>query len=221
MGTVLIRQIPSLEKMLSPVTATVELDDRSRSIGSQQPGLAGHDAELQRSRPPHERDRGRRVERDPRDRPRRRPGRRLRSILDPEGQGSSFAPDEVGRVTAATRPDGETTYLTYDDRGLLRSVTPPGRDAHVFSYDDYGHTTQYSAPDLEGEPTLETVMTFNHRLDHQLETATVGPWAITYDYEPTSGRLTTMTWPLDGATATTAVSYDSAGRPSSSRWCPL
>jgi YD repeat-containing protein len=196
------------------MTATMELDDWSRPIGSQQPGLA--DTTLSNSARGHltsvieegasEETRETNFGYDPTD-------GWLRSILDPEGQEWSFTPDEVGRVTQATRPDGDTTGLGYDDRGMLDSVTPPGRDAHEFSFDDYGHTTGYYAPSLEGYADPEQELAFTYTADHQLETATVGPWAITYDYEPTSGRLTTMTWPLDGATATTTVSYDTAGRP--------
>jgi YD repeat-containing protein len=135
-----------------------------------------------------------------------------RSILDPERQEWRFTPDEVGRVTAATRPDDETTYLGYGDRGELESVTPPGRDAHEFAFDDYGHTTGYFAPSLEGYPEPEQEIAYTYRLDHQLDTVTVGGEAIDFNYSP-NGRLSKMTWPLDVATVTTTVSYDAAGRP--------
>jgi len=60
---------------------------------------------------------------------------------------TSFAVDELGRVTSTTLPDGATTSTTYDPLGAVVSTTDPLGRVTTFSYDDAGRQTEVVHPD--------------------------------------------------------------------------
>ena len=75
----------------------------------------------------------------------------------------------------------------------MASITPPSRPAHTFDYTPVDLEATYIPPDL-GIGNVAT--TYSYNLDRQL-TAITRPdgQTLTLDYEPTGGRLTTLTAP--------------------------
>lgn len=75
----------------------------------------------------------------------------------------------------------------------MTSLTPPGRPAHTFAYTPVDLESNYSPPDVGFSPR-NTVYSYN--LDRQL-TLVIRPdgQTLTLGYEPTGGRLSTLTLP--------------------------
>jgi RHS repeat-associated protein len=89
---------------------------------------------------------------------------------------------------------------TYDANGNVASITPPSRPAHSFDYTPIDLESSYTPPDL-GIGTVATTYTYN--ADRQLTQITrPDGQGVTMSYEPTTGRLSTLTEPRGVTTFT-------------------
>ena len=124
----------------------------------------------------------------------------LETITDPLNRTVRFTYDPAGRVLTQILPDLRVIQTTYDANGNVASVTPPSRPAHAFDYTPIDLEASYTPPDL-GIGTVATTYTYNQ--DRQLTQVTrPDGQALTLDYEPTGGRLTTLTAPTGQTTVT-------------------
>jgi RHS repeat-associated protein len=125
----------------------------------------------------------------------------LVGVTDPLSRTLNFGYDAAGRVTTQTLPDGRVIQTTYDANGNVASITPPSRPAHGFDYTPVDLEATYTPPDL-GIGTVATSYTYN--ADRQL-TQVIRPdgQTLTLDYEPTGGRLSSLTAP----TGVTSFTY--------------
>jgi len=144
----------------------------------------------------------------------------LANITDPLGQMATFGVDAIGRVLSETRPDGEETLYGYDATGNRTSVTPPERPDHVFGYTPVDLQESYEPPDLltgpaptswtydlDRKPELMTKaggvdVGFGYDNAGRQTSVTFPGGVITRGYDPTTGKLATVTGP-----AGVAVSY--------------
>ena len=151
------------------------------------------------------------------------PGGFLANITDPLGQMETFGVDAIGRVLSETRPDGEETLYDYDAAGNRTSVTPPGRPDHVFGYTPVDLQASYEPPDLltgpaptswsydlDRKPTLMTKaggvdVGFGYDDAGRQTSVTFPGGVITRGYDPTTGKLATVTGP---AGVTVSYGYD-------------
>jgi RHS repeat-associated protein len=130
----------------------------------------------------------------------------LATITDPLSRTVGFTYDLVGRVLTQTLPDGRVIQTTYDANGNVASITPPSRPAHGFAYTPVDLEDTYTPPDL-GIGTVATTYAYNQ--DRQLTTITrPDGQSLTMSYEPTTGRLTTLTEPRGQS----IFSYNSSGQ---------
>jgi RHS repeat-associated protein len=124
----------------------------------------------------------------------------LATITDPLSRTVGFTYDLVGRVLTQTLPDGRVIQTTYDANGNVASITPPSRPAHSFGYTPIDLEDTYTPPDL-GIGNVATTYAYNP--DRQLTTITrPDGQSVTMSYEPTNGRLTTLTEPRGVTTFT-------------------
>ena len=124
----------------------------------------------------------------------------LETITDPLSRTVQFTYDLAGRVLTQTLPDLRVIQTTYDANGNVQSITPPSRPAHTFGYTPIDLEASYTPPDL-GIGNVATTYTYNP--DRQLTQVTrPDGQTLTLDYEPTGGRLTTLTAPTGQTTFT-------------------
>ena len=125
----------------------------------------------------------------------------LETLTDPLNRTVSFGYDEAGRVTTQILPDLREIHTTYDANGNVASITPPSRPAHTLGYTPVDLEATYTPPDL-GIGTVATTYTYN--ADRQLtQVQRPDGQTLALAYEPTGGRLTTLTAP----TGQTTFSY--------------
>ncbi len=135
----------------------------------------------------------------------------LSSITDPAGRTVSFNYDLAGRVTQQTLPDGQVIGYTYDANGNVTSITPPGRPSHGFTYTGVNLESAYLPPNVSAGTNntsyaynLDKQLTMVTRPDGQtitmaydaggrLRDITTPTGSIGYAYDPTKGKLTTVT----------------------------
>ena len=99
-----------------------------------------------------------------------------------------------------TLPDLREIQTTYDANGNVASITPPSRPAHAFTYTPIDLESTYTPPDL-GIGNVATTYTYNQ--DRQLtQVQRPDGQSLTLDYEPTGGRLSTLTAPTGQTTFT-------------------
>jgi RHS repeat-associated protein len=117
----------------------------------------------------------------------------VETITDPLSRTIRFTYDPAGRVITQTLPDLRVIQSTYDANGNVASITPPSRPAHTFGYTPVDLESIYTPPDL-AIGTVATTYTYNQ--DRQL-TQVVRPdsQTVALDYEPTGGRISTLTAP--------------------------
>ena len=147
----------------------------------------------------------------------------LSSITDALSRSVTFTNDVVGRVTSQRLPDGRTIQYSYDANGNLTNLVLPGKTAHVFNYNAVDKETDSTPPSLSG---VQTVTHYNYNLDKQLTevlrpdgqsitfgyngggklaTLTNPRGVYAYDYDATTGKLSTVTTP-DGSSL--SYTYD-------------
>lgn len=123
------------------------------------------------------------------------PATRLRTAVIEGGSTSPRATitryDGRGNPTSTTGPTGATTTTTWNDQDQPLSVTDPAGATTTFKYDTHGNPTKATGPD---------------------PSALTGTVSTTFQYGDAAhpGDLTGTT---DPAGKTSAVAYDSAGRP--------
>jgi YD repeat-containing protein len=97
-------------------------------------------------------------------------------------------------------PDLREIRTAYDGNGSVASITPPSRPAHTFDYTPVDLEVSYTPPDL-GIGNVATTYTYN--ADRQLTHVTrPDGQTLTLDYEPTGGRLRSLTEPRGQTTFT-------------------
>jgi YD repeat-containing protein len=89
---------------------------------------------------------------------------RVSSIVDPDGNATSFAYDSTGRLSTITDPASRQTVFGRDGFGDLRSISQPDGEVMTFTYDGH-HMTSKTA-----RGTDTTLYTYN--ADGTLSTAT-------------------------------------------------
>jgi YD repeat-containing protein len=147
-----------------------------------------------------------------------KPNGYLDTVTDSLNRVVRFEYNDAGRVTSQTLPDNRVISYTYDANGNLTSLTPPSRPAHGFGYTPVDLVSNYTPPDVVAGSNLTT---YQYNFDRQptLITRPDGQ-TISFNYDPTSGRLSTVATPTGQYT----YGYDSAGRvegisaPGSPRW---
>jgi RHS repeat-associated protein len=144
----------------------------------------------------------------------------LDTVTDPLGRSAGFGYDAAGRVTRQTLPDGREIAYAYDAKGNLISLTPPGKPGHLFHYTSIDQMAEYKPPQVANAGS--TLYDYNldkdlvkitrpdgQRLDFgydsagRLSTLTLPTGQISYAYNATTGKLTGITSPNDGALAYT------------------
>jgi RHS repeat-associated protein len=127
----------------------------------------------------------------------------LTSLTDPLTRTVGFAYDLAGRITTQTLPDLRQIAYAYDGNGNVTSLTPPGRPPHAFSYTPVDLESDYAPPAVGFSPR-DTQYTYN--LDQQLTLVTrPDGQTLQLGYEPTGGRLSTLTLP---GNLVTTYAYD-------------
>ena len=117
----------------------------------------------------------------------------LTNIQDPLLRNVGFAYDLAGRITTQTLPDTRVIGYSYDANGNVTGITPPGRPQHQFNYTPVDLESNYNPPDAGFSPR-NTQYAYN--LDRQLTlVARPDGQTIQLGYEPTGGRLSTLTLP--------------------------
>ncbi|WP_227546118.1 NHL domain-containing protein [Marinobacter fonticola] len=137
----------------------------------------------------------------------------LASVTDDLQRAIRYDYDLAGRVTRQTLPDGRDIEYSYDPVGNLVAILPPGRDAHVFAYNEADLEAGYSPPNVEG---AETITAYSYNLDKQLtrierpdgkmvrfdydaggrlSSLEIPRGVYSFDYQPTTGQLQTLTSP--------------------------
>ncbi|MFO1433224.1 MAG: RHS repeat-associated core domain-containing protein [Candidatus Competibacteraceae bacterium] len=141
----------------------------------------------------------------------------LDTVTDPLGRTLRYEYDAAGRVTREILPDKREIRYSYDPKGSLTSLTPPGRPAHAFTYTPVDLTQAYSPPDVETglnntvyEYDLDKNLTRILRPDGQeirftydnagrLTQQTLPNGTLSYDYNATTGKLTSLGDPDGGS----------------------
>ena len=147
----------------------------------------------------------------------------IAQITDPLGQEAEFDYDLGGRVTQITLPGGHVVQFGYDANGNLTSITPPGKPNHAFTYTDGNLLAEYIPPDIGANAgrlryqynadrqltrinqSGGTTVNFGYDDAGRLMTVAFPRGQISYSYDPTTGKLATLTAP-DGPKLT--FSYD-------------
>jgi len=128
----------------------------------------------------------------------------LETITDSLSRAVHFTYDPAGRRLTQTLPDGRVIQTIYDANGNIASITPPSRPAHTFDYTPIDLEASYTPPDL-GIGNVATTYTYNP--DRQLTQVTrPDGQTLTLEYEPTGGRLSTLT----ASTGQTTLTYQPA-----------
>jgi RHS repeat-associated protein len=147
----------------------------------------------------------------------------LAAVTDPLGRRVEFEHDPAGRLTRQTWSDGRAIDFQWDAQGDLRAIVPPDRDAHRFTYTPVGLDATYVPPELPGFDAT-THYTWNRdrqltRVDRpdgrsllldydaggRLATRTSPGDAVTFEYDPASGRLVRLS---NAAGASIEYRYD-------------
>ena len=145
----------------------------------------------------------------------------LQSVIDPLGRSLGYEYDAAGRVTREVQPDGRAVHYGYDASGNLISLSPPGRPAHRFSYTQTDQTAEYAPPEV-GAGTNSTLYTYNLdkdliRIDRpdgqtlgfsydsvgRLSGQSLPNGNLSYGYDATTGKLTSIADPDGGSLAFT------------------
>jgi|CXWL01.1.fsa_nt_gi RHS repeat-associated protein len=137
----------------------------------------------------------------------------LATVTDPLGRQVNYEYDLAGRVTRQILPDTREILFTYDANGNLASLLPPGQPAHNFTYSPVNLTASTIPPNISAG-TNNTLYSYN--LDKQLlqvqrpdgqtmgytydtagrpSTMTIPEGNYIYSYNPTTGKLASVTTP--------------------------
>ncbi|MGJ0428053.1 PKD domain-containing protein [Methylobacter sp.] len=137
----------------------------------------------------------------------------LNSVTDPLERQVKYEYDLAGRVTKKILPDNREILFSYDASGNLTSLLPPGRPEHRFTYTPVNLTESTVPPDVAAGSNSTL---YQYNLDKQLKqiqrpdgqtidyaydtagrtsTITVPEGNYSYDYQPVTGKLASITAP--------------------------
>jgi RHS repeat-associated protein len=137
----------------------------------------------------------------------------LDSVTDPLERQVKYEYDLAGRVTKKILPDNREILFSYDASGNLTSLLPPGRPEHRFTYTPINLTESTVPPDVAAGSNSTL---YHYNLDKQLKqiqrpdgqiidyaydtagrisTITVPEGSYSYDYQPVTGKLASITAP--------------------------
>jgi len=145
------------------------------------------------------------------------------TITDPLGRATHFVYDTAGHVVQQQLASGRFIRYRYDKNGNMTSLQPPGRPAHLFRYTTSNLLATHEAPDVGQGPTVtvmeydadnkvvrvvradSSIIGFGYDTAGRVATVTQPRGTLTFQYDPVTGRLATLTAPSNGAIA---YSYD-------------
>jgi RHS repeat-associated protein len=147
----------------------------------------------------------------------------LISFTDPLGRSTLFSYDSAEHIVRQELPNGRAIQYGYDRNGNLTSIQPPGRPSHLFQYTASNLVKRYVAPDVGDGPAVSeldynlddrvtqvrradsSVISFAYDTAGRVSTVAQPRGVLTFQYDPTSGRLASLTAPDNG---TLTYSYD-------------
>jgi len=104
--------------------------------------------------------------------------------------------DARGRVLVTVLPDESVVSYRYDKNGNITGITPPEQPEHIFAFDILDRNTDYYAPETD---SVITRTQYQYNDDSQLERAVKPDGSeIEYKYNPSSGKLESITTPEKG-----------------------
>ncbi len=119
----------------------------------------------------------------------------IQLIRNAEGQETTRGYDLAGRIIETQRDESHTTLFDYDTNGNLTAIEPPNNEPHQFDYTITDLRNSYTAPPVAG--MLNTTTLSHYNLDKQVtESQRPDNQNISFDYHPTSGKLTKINLPL-------------------------
>ena len=146
----------------------------------------------------------------------------LDSLVDGEGQKTSFDYDVQGRLAKKTYADGTFTQLTYDPfRNLLKQRLDAKGQAANYACNLDNSLQQTTYTDAAGQPLNPPTATVSYAYDPQrprLTSMTDGTGTTTFGYYPVAagtlgaGRLQSVDGPLAGTADKVSYGYDELGR---------
>lgn len=117
----------------------------------------------------------------------------LSEIVDPLGRSVRFDYDPAGRVVEKTLVDGRSIGFQWDSNGNMTALTTPSGSTHVFRFNELDLRDQYDPPQIDAG---STVMAYSFNLDKQLsQVERPGGETVTYTYD-SGGRLASQTLPI-------------------------
>ncbi len=149
----------------------------------------------------------------------------LDHIENPPGSTiASFNYDSAGRTTTVTELNGwsgtRTTSYGYDFNGNLDTLTPPGKPQHTFSYTPVDLVSAYIPPGVAGvmDPTTSITPTLDKRpLYVDFPVGSSSGDSIDATYEPTTGRLATVTATTSGPSYALSLNYTPSTDPDANK----
>jgi RHS repeat-associated protein len=133
---------------------------------------------------------------------------RLDTVTDPSGRGSSTTYRLDGSIDTVSYLGGDTTTYGYDPTGQLTTLTDTD-GTHTLSYEPGGQLA--SSLDPDGRLTTWAYDQAGRRTEiHNPDGS-----SYTYDYDPVTGRLTTIT---PGEILADTFTAPDAGFPDTNRW---
>ncbi|GAE48103.1 DNRLRE domain-containing protein [Mesobacillus boroniphilus] len=128
--------------------------------------------------------------------------RNISSIIDTNGNTTTFVYDASGKLTKVQDASGRGTTIAYGTNGYVSSVTDPAGRATSYEYDTSGNLTKVTDP--EGKIT-----TFTYDTDHNVTGITDARSIKTTVGYDTSDRVTSISHPItiNGVVETSKTTY--------------
>lgn len=139
----------------------------------------------------------------------------ITTIVDPDGNLSTFSYDTHGNRTSSSNPLGYTTLSMWDDAGdLIESVDPTGT-ATVNVYDQAGHITTSTGTNpggfSYGDLTSTTITQANNVVESTTGNFGTAPTRTVNYYYTDPAHPADLTKTVDANTHTTLATYDTFG----------
>ena len=168
----------------------------------------------------------------------------LTGVTDPRNNATTYSVDALDNINNQVSPDtgtttntynaagnvltsqdakGQTTTYTYDALNRVTLATYHDASSAVYAYDTgtngKGKLISLTEKNPAGTMVTKTVYTYNAKGRLLTDTRTIGGvnYAVSYAYNATTGRLTSMTYP--GANVL-AYTYNSIGKITQITWTP-
>ncbi|WP_260472071.1 DNRLRE domain-containing protein [Bacillus canaveralius] len=128
--------------------------------------------------------------------------RKVSSIVDTNGNTTTFVYDAAGKLTKIQDASGRQTILAYGTNGSVSSVTDPAGRVTAYEYDASGNLIKVTDPEAN-------ITTFSYDADHNITGITdARSIKTTYGYD-TSDRVTSISRPItiNGVAETSQTTY--------------